>query len=69
VVVKRPTFPLTIKTDDGESESVETERELALQLEWFDSTAGDDTVQVVDATGAKVTVVIKACEILRLEIT
>ena len=66
--MKRPTFPLTIKSIDGEDETVENERELALALEWFDSTDGDETIQVVDATGAKVIVVIEAFKILRLEV-
>jgi hypothetical protein len=68
LVVRRPTFPLTIKSDDGEIETVDNEVELCRQLEWFDSTDGDNTVQVVDATGASVVVVIEAFEIRRLEV-
>ena len=64
-----PQFPLTIKTTDGGAETVDTLEDLAMALEWFDSSNSDGSISVVDAKGRDVSVKIEAMQVERLQVT
>jgi hypothetical protein len=68
VTGERPQFPLRIQYYDPpgtleRTEVVVNETELACELEYFDSSDGDDTVRITDALGRPVTLSIEATRI------
>jgi len=64
----RPQYPLTVRFNDGEVETIADDRDACCNLEWLDTDDAEDPVVVSDALGRRVRMRMAFCEIAVCEI-
>jgi len=62
----KPQYPITVLfKESGDRWVLDNEQELAINLEWFDSTDPEEDAEVTDALGRAVEVVVEKLELKR----
>ena len=65
----RPRYPITVHSlDDNDRVSYDNERDLACDLEWFDSEDPEEHAEVLDADGRRVHLKIERLEVKVLKL-
>ena len=65
----RPAFPLRVRfRENGDEWSLDSEDEVAENLEWFNSADASENAQVWDANGRRVRIKVEALRVLVLEL-
>ena len=66
---EKPTYPITVTFhEDGEVWVMKSERDLAFNLEWFDSNDPEERATVIDKYGRRVRLKIEKLELKLLEL-
>ena len=63
IVIHSPQYPLTVHWVDEEPEILESEEEVAQNLEWFNTEGSDEPIRVTDALGRSVVLYVEKLEV------
>lgn len=64
----KPKLPLHVIFEDGDRWILNSDDEIACNLEWFDSNDEDDTTKVIDDLGRPVKLKVEALKIIYCEL-
>lgn len=65
---EQPLFPISVLWPHESAEAFESEEDLCLELEWFNSECAKEPTAVIDAQGRAVRLLVEALEIKALEL-